>query len=153
MQRRCIGRKTKWGKKKALTTRSCCNLSKQGSSCGTELLLWIVVITSGSEAPDDIRFESLAPILLLLLRRRQAPFFFFFLPSDSYEKLGNLTKSFNRIHHWNIIFKQWGYPSSIDKFFAVFFRGLNEERGNLSSRDTSQEQTNKHKTLIPGYWL
>ncbi len=34
------------------------------------------MITSGAGAPDDIRFESLAPILLLLLL--QAPFFFFF---------------------------------------------------------------------------
>ncbi len=38
MQRRCIGGKTK-GEKKPLTTRSCCNLSRQGSSCGTALLL------------------------------------------------------------------------------------------------------------------
>lgn len=33
------------------------------------------MITSGAGAPDEIRFESLAPILLLLL---QAPFFCFF---------------------------------------------------------------------------
>ncbi len=72
MQRRCTGGKTKGETKKTLTTLSCCNLSKQGSSCGTAVLLWIVVITSRAGAPDDIRFESLAPILLLLL---QAPFF------------------------------------------------------------------------------
>jgi hypothetical protein len=36
------------------------------------------VITSGAGAPDDIRFESLAPILLLLLLLLQAPFFCFF---------------------------------------------------------------------------
>ncbi len=76
MQRRCIGGKTKGETKKTLTTLSCCNLSKQGSSCGTAVLLWIVVITSRAGAPDDIRFESLAPILLLLLPLLlQAPFF------------------------------------------------------------------------------
>jgi hypothetical protein len=96
------------------------------------------VITSGAGAPDEIRFESLAPILLLLLQA----FFLFFLPSNCYEKLGNLTKSFNRKHNWNIIFKHSGYPSSTDKFFAVFFRGLNEERGNLSSSE-HKPRTNK----------
>jgi hypothetical protein len=81
------------------------------------------------------------------------------LPSDCYEKLGNLTKSLNRKHNWNIIFKHSGYPSSANKFFAVFFRGLKEERGNLSSsghkpRTNKQtKQTNTHKTLVPGYRL
>jgi hypothetical protein len=73
----------------------------------------------------------------------------FFLPSNCYEKLGKLTKSFYWKHNWNIISKHSGYPSSTDKFFAVFFRGLKEERGNRSSSGHKRRFKNKQTNTKP----